>query len=128
MMVVNMVDFSKLRKERGVPLKPIDPFELFRRLPRSNRELNINDLWQSQAEVLKEWNSKRDNKDIIIKLNTGGGKTLVGLIIAQSIINQTKGSVLYLCPTTQLTKQTLGLANDYGIKTTVSSIIKCRKE
>ncbi|MFB3764178.1 MAG: DEAD/DEAH box helicase [Methanotrichaceae archaeon] len=115
-----MVDFNKLRKERGVPSKPIDPFELFRRLPRSNRELNINDLWQSQAEVLKEWNIKRDNKDVIIKLNTGGGKTLVGLIIAQSIINQTKGSVLYLCPTTQLTRQTFNLSHDYGIKTTLS--------
>ena len=61
-----MVDFSKMRKERGMPSKPIDPIELFRRLPRSARELNINDLWQSQAEVLKEWNTKRDNRDIII--------------------------------------------------------------
>jgi replicative superfamily II helicase len=114
-----MVDFGKKRKERGVPSKPIDPFELFRRLPRSNSESNINDLWQSQAEVLREWNAKRDKKDVIIKLNTGGGKTLVGLIIAQSIINQTKGSVLYLCPTTQLTRQTSGLSKDYGIKTTL---------
>ena len=110
-----MVDFGKLIKERGVSSKPVDPFELFRRLPRSG----INDLWNSQAEALRDWNRKRDEKDVTIKLNTGGGKTLVGLIIAQSIINQTNGSALYLCPTTQLIKQTFDLSQDYGIKTTI---------
>ena len=106
-----MVDFAKLRKEKATP-KPIDPIELFRRLlPRATQ---ISDLWNSQAEALKEWNRRRSDKDIVIKLNTGGGKTLVGLIIAQSIINETNGPVLYLCPTNQLKNQTYDLSKKYG--------------
>lgn len=111
-----MIDFEKLRKGRGTSSKPIDPVELFYRLPRSTY---INDLWKSQADALKEWNDKKQNKDIIIKLNTGGGKTLVGLLIAQCISNETNGSVLYLCPTVQLVQQTYDLSKNYGFKTVV---------
>ena len=49
-----------------------------------------------------------NDRDIVIKLNTGGGKTLVGLLIAQAIINERQGPVLYLCPTGQLQGQNLG--------------------
>jgi len=105
-----MVDFGKKRKEKGTA-KPIDPIELFRRLPMTS---DINDLWNSQAEALRQWNDKRNDRDVIIKLNTGGGKTLVGLLIGQSIVNETQGSVLYLCPTRQLKKQTFKLSAEYG--------------
>lgn len=108
-----MVDFEKLRKDRGVS-KPTDPIEIFRRLPS-----NINDLWNSQAEALREWNKNRESKDIVIKLNTGGGKTLVGLIILQSIANETNGLTMYLCPTVQLTEQIYTLSKEYGFKTAI---------
>mgnify|MGYP001101382302 CR=1 FL=1 len=52
----------------------------------------------------------------MIKLNTGGGKTLVGLLIAQSIINESGGPVLYLTPTTQLMEQTINKAKEYGLQ------------
>ncbi len=107
-----MVDFEKLSgtKKRE---KTLDPADIFRRLPKPP---GINDLYNSQAEVLAEWFARRtSDRDIILKLHTGGGKTLVGLLIAQSSLNETGKAVLYLCPTVQLVRQTLELATKYGI-------------
>ena len=106
-----MVDFNRLRRGPATP-PSADPFEVFRRLPRSG---SVNDLWQSQAEVLREWNTRRGERDLIIKLNTGGGKTLIGLLIVQSVMNETRGSGLYLCPNRQLVTQTLAKSQEYGI-------------
>jgi replicative superfamily II helicase len=107
-----MVDFKKLRAERSTS-KAVDPIEIFQRFPKTE---TINDLWSSQAEALIDWNKRRKDKDVVIKLNTGGGKTLVGLLIAQSISNETDGSTLYLCPTRQLVDQTYDLATHYGFR------------
>ena len=107
-----VVDFGKLsmRQKRAVP---VEPGEIFLRLPKSP---GFDDLWSSQADALKQWFKRRDESDIVIKLNTGGGKTLVGLLIAQSTINEQNGPVLYLCPTVQLRDQILEQAKRYGIK------------
>lgn len=107
-----MVDFDKLRQQKAHAVAT-NPADIFLRLPKSP---GIDDLWSSQAETLKVWFNRRNDRDIVIKLNTGGGKTLVGLLIAQSIINENHGSVLYLCPTVQLVNQTLSLAKAYGIE------------
>lgn len=106
-----MVDFSKLRR-RQAKSAPIDPTDIFLRLPKSP---GFDDLWSSQADALKQWFNRRTEQDIVIKLNTGGGKTLVGLLIAQSIINELQGPVLYLCPTTQLQGQIIEQSQRYGI-------------
>lgn len=106
-----MVDFNKLRASAAKP-KITDPIEIFRRLPKS---AGINDLYTSQAEVLKGWYDRRHEHDIVLKLHTGGGKTLVGLLMAQSTLNEMNEPVLYLTPTTQLVNQTLEKAKLYGI-------------
>ena len=106
-----MVDFGKLGKGSAKPA-PVDPGEIFLRLPKSP---GFDDLWSSQADALKQWFDRRNDRDIVIKLNTGGGKTLVGLLIAQSIINERNGPVLYLCPTTQLQGQIIEQSQVYGI-------------
>jgi replicative superfamily II helicase len=93
-----MVDFKKLRASKSQPAV-IEPTEIFRRLP---KPLGINDLYTSQAQVLEEWYKRRTERDIVIKLHTGGGKTLVGLLIAQSTLNETREPVIYLAPTVQL--------------------------
>lgn len=109
-----MVDFNKLKAAKSQP-KIIDPLEIFRRLP---KPLGINDLYTSQAEVLKEWFERRNESDLVIKLHTGGGKTLVGLLIAQSVMNELDEPVIYVCPTVQLIEQTLEKAKEYGISAT----------
>lgn len=108
-----MVDFSRLRSQRKSQ-NTIYPEEIFLRLPKS---AGLNDLWNGQAETLRLWFERRREKDIVIKLNTGGGKTLVGLLIAQSILNERQGPVIYLCPTTQLRDQILDQSQGYGIAT-----------
>jgi replicative superfamily II helicase len=105
-----MVDFKKLRQSKTQP--SIEPTEIFRRLPKPQ---GINDLYTSQDQVLKEWFSRRNEPDVVIKLNTGGGKTLVGLLIAQSILNEHNEPVIYLSPTLQLVEQTLAKAKEYSI-------------
>lgn len=108
-----MVDFRKLREERK-PANPIDPVDIFRALPKPGR---VRDLYTTQHDVLTEWfkRSQEGRKDIVIKLPTGGGKTLVNLLIAQSMLNERKELVLYLVPNHQLLQQVVKEAGDFSI-------------
>ena len=103
------IDLNKLRAARKQP-PVIDPVEIFRRLPKT---ASIKDLYGSQVEVLQAWFASRTETDQVLKLHTGGGKTLVGLLIAQSILTELGEPVLYLCPNNQLVSQTLEKAQQY---------------
>ena len=106
-----MVDFGKLRTQAKKAV-PIEPGEIFRRLPKPE---GFNDIYSSQEQVLESWFERRNDSDVVVKLHTGGGKTLVGLLMAQSTLNENKEPVLYLAPTIQLVKQTLEKAKAHGI-------------
>lgn len=106
-----MVDFDSLRNKKK-KTKAIEPSEIFRRLPKPP---GINDLYTSQAEVLQSWFNNRNEQDTVVKLHTGGGKTLVGLLMAQSTLNETAEPVLYLASTVQLVNQTIEKAQAIGI-------------
>ncbi len=106
-----MVDFTKLRRERKQPL-PTDPAAIFQRLPKPP---HINDLWDGQAKALSAWNDRRKENDLVIKLNTGGGKTLIGILIGQSLLNELREPVIYLCSNNQLVEQTLEKASEVGL-------------
>ena len=98
-----MMDFSAL----GVPKSSkahTDPFKIFASLPRVHGAPN--DLWRGQAEALANWNKFRDENDVHVSLNTGAGKTIVGLLIARSFVNEGLENVLYVCPTIDLVMQT----------------------
>lgn len=106
-----MVDFKKLQEAKAKP-KPNNPREIFNALPKPP---GINDLYASQAEVLDAWYPRREETDVVVKLHTGGGKTLVALLMAQSMMNETGEPVLYLAPTNQLVEQVLVKSKEYGI-------------
>jgi replicative superfamily II helicase len=106
-----MVDFKKLRASKLQPTIT-EPIKIFRRLPKL---LGINDLYTSQAQVLEEWYKRRNERELVINLHTGGGKTLIGFLIAQSTLDGTREPVIYLAPTVQLVRQTLEKAGDYSI-------------
>jgi replicative superfamily II helicase len=75
-------------------------------------------LRPAQLAVLAEWFSKRqDTRDVIVKLHTGQGKTLIGLLMLQSRLNAGKGPALYLCPDNFLIEQTCEQAKQFGIAT-----------
>lgn len=106
-----MVDFSKLAASRSQPT-PTDPLKIFQRLPKPP---HINDLWESQSDALRAWEKRRNENDLVIKLNTGGGKTLVGLLICQALLNELGKPVMYLCPNNQLVRQTIDKAAEVGL-------------
>lgn len=108
-----MVDFKKLAASKSKP-KSNNPREIFNSLPKPP---GINDLYASQAEVLDNWFNHRTNKDIVVKLHTGGGKTLVALLMAQSVMNELGEPVIYLAPTNQLVEQVISKSAEYGIPT-----------
>ncbi|MCS4570261.1 hypothetical protein FZ989_07420 [Clostridium perfringens] len=49
-------------------------------------------------------------------MNTGAGKTLVGLLMLQSSLNEGVGPAVYICPNLQLVDQVIENSKLYGIK------------
>ena len=92
--------------------KPIDPLQIFGRLTLRG---SIENIWDPQAEALRAWHQRRNESDVAIEINTGGGKTLVGLLAAQSLVNETNGKVLYVCANNQLVEQTYDRARAVGL-------------
>jgi replicative superfamily II helicase len=110
-----LIDFTKIKppsKDGG----PIDPIELFQKLKVTDQ--GVNDLWLAQGDALRAWHEVRDFSDVGIVLNTGAGKTLVGLLAAQSLVNETKGKIVYACSSIQLVEQTAEKARGYGLDVT----------
>lgn len=109
-----MVDFRKLLGKKKL-VKDIDPIAIFNNL---DKESGKEYLRPPQESVLNEWHKKlRVKKDTIVKLQTGQGKTLIGLIILQSSINEGLGPAVYICPNNYLVDQTVEQARSFGIKT-----------
>ena len=108
-----MVDFKQASGAKTTP-KPISPDEIYKRL---DRRSDKGPLRPVQETVLNEWHSnRRTDKDVILKLHTGQGKTLIGLLMLQSKLNETGEPALYLCPNIQLAQQTIQQAEEFGVK------------
>ena len=109
------MDFNQIPMPFRTPASD-DPFRIFSSLPRIGSVPN--DLWHGQAQALEQWKEIRGDSDVLISLNTGAGKTLVGLLIAQSLINEGVDNVIYACPTNDLVIQTAKQARSFGISVT----------
>ncbi len=107
-----MVDFKKRLKNKDIP-KRTNPVEIYSSLDRSSE---TGPLRPSQEKILEIWfNSRMQEKNNIIKLHTGEGKTLIGLLMLQSKINSGEGPCLYLCPDKYLAEQVRQEAHKFGI-------------
>lgn len=107
-----MVDFRKKLDKASIE-KKINPIEIYDSL---DRRSIAGPLRPAQYKILEEWFNKRtDDKDLIIKLHTGEGKTLIGLLILQSKINAGKGPCLFICPNIYLVQQVIRDAKKFGI-------------
>lgn len=111
-----MVDFGAMLA-KAHQTAPIEPRELHSLLKKKPGYGYLRDV---QAQVLTKWHARRDERDLVIKVNTGGGKTIDGLVILQSYINEGLGPALYVAPSKYLVKQVLAEAENIGIKTTQS--------
>ena len=111
-----MLDFKRIINENKVN-DIINPREIFMSLP--NRKYDYpRDV---QTEVWKQWMQKRNEKDIIIKMNTGSGKTIVGLIILMSCVREEKKPAVYVVPNKYLMKQVVKEAESLCIPVTENS-------
>ncbi|NES66464.1 MAG: DEAD/DEAH box helicase family protein, partial [Okeania sp. SIO2D1] len=107
-----MVDFKKKLGVKSIP-KKINPIEIYDQL---DRRSETGPLRPVQIEILQEWwSNRKEDQDLILKLHTGQGKTLIGLLILQSRLNENKGSCLYVCPNKYLVEQTALEAEKFGI-------------
>jgi len=109
-----LVDFNKLLGEESKH-NETDPLLIFERL---DKESGKEYLRPPQETVVSEWDKKfRNRRDVIVKLHTGQGKTLIGLLMLQSSLNESLGPAVFLCPNTYLVRQTIKEARAFGIKT-----------
>lgn len=104
---------KKLKLSVPSSKKAIDPLDVFNKLTLRG---SIENIWEPQAEALREWHKVRANSDVVIQMNTGGGKTLVGMMVAQSLLNELNRRVLYVVPNNQLVEQTLKKAAELGLQ------------
>lgn len=96
--------------------KLTEPRALFNALP--DKATGLDYLRGPQDQVLHEWDQRRDERDLVIKMNTGGGKTLVGLLVARSWLNEGVSPVAFLVPDHFLADQVREEAKRLGIETT----------
>jgi replicative superfamily II helicase len=124
--------FTKKLAESEEEALPIDPIELYQSLAYQEGYAYLRDI---QGEVLRTWHLKREQKDVVCKMNTGSGKTLTGLLMLYSKLIETNEPSLYVCPDSQLVDQTILLASNYGIpvckfenqSTFPSDFLNCKK-
>ncbi len=105
---------SKLNS--SVKTRTIDPREIFMTLP--SKAPGYGYPRDVQSEVWKKWFDIRNEKNVILKMNTGSGKTVVGLIMLQSCLNEEKGPAIYVVPDNYLVKQVVDEAKRLGISVT----------
>ncbi len=106
------IDFSKLDTASNVDTL-VRPREIFASLPlKSAKYAYLRDV---QAEVLEQWFGKRTSTDLRLKMNTGGGKTLVGLLMLKSSLNEGVGPAVYIAPTPYLAEQACAQARELGL-------------
>ena len=93
-----------------------DPQKLFQALPGKNKKYAY--LRDVQGDVLGKWFAADKQKDTVIKMNTGSGKTTVGLLLLKSSLNEGVYPAAYFAPDNYLCSQVEAEANALGLKFT----------
>ena len=107
-----MVDFRKhIRKKQDINITNL--VTLFESLDRQTSHI---DLRPAQKEALRLLSERRTERDLILKISTGTGKTAAGLLYLLSFMTELQRPVVYLCPTTQLCQQVYSESEKLGAK------------
>lgn len=108
-----MINFGSLAKTSGGEI-PATLEDLFKQL---DRKATHTGLRAAQLAAMSALDSQLNQQDVIIKLSTGSGKTVIGLLYAEMMRRKYKGEpVAYLCPTHQLTEQVVETGRLIGVK------------
>lgn len=108
------LDFGKLNAGNANK-KQTDPRRIFTTLKRDPRFKRPSD---EQGDVLDGWFASKDQASVTLKMNTGSGKTVVGLLCLQSSLNEGKGPAVYVVPDNFLVSQVIAEANSLGVSVT----------
>ena len=107
------IDFDALLDDEDS--SPINPREIFQTL---DKDPAFTFLRNVQSDVLDRWFTDRTNRDSVIKLNVGSGKTTVGLLALQSCLNEGVYPAVFACPDNLLVEQVADEAKRLGINIT----------
>lgn len=107
-----MVDFSKLNAA-SANSKASTLQDTFLRL---DRQVSHVELRPSQVALFKKIDERADERDLVVKLNTGGGKTTTGLIYLKHMMDRYKEPAVFLVPTNQLADQVVDEGERIGLK------------
>ena len=110
------LDWDKLEKGLSGAAQ-VEPRKIFSILARQARFKRPTD---EQGEVLDIWFECRTRQDVTIKMNTGSGKTLVGLLLLQSSLNEGVAPAVYVTPDNYLIEQVVAEAVALGIPVTTN--------
>lgn len=109
------IDFTKVSSSLSNNTA-ISPRDIFTSLPSKDSKFQYpRDV---QGQVWEKWFENRDKHTNIIKMNTGSGKTSVGIILLKSCLNEGVGPAVYIVPDKYLVKQVVEEANCLGILVT----------
>ncbi|PLC57266.1 DEAD/DEAH box helicase family protein [Photobacterium carnosum] len=111
-----MIDFSKLGGGQTYDTA-LPPREIFQALPKISQQ-KYQYPRDVQSQVWQKWFDIRNTENLVIKMNTGGGKTIVGLLTLKSCLNEKIAPAVYVVPDNYLVEQVINEADEIGIKTT----------
>lgn len=111
-----MIDFSKLQTGQNSDTA-LQPRDIFNSLPgkEKGRYQYPRDV---QSKVWEQWHNRKAESNLVIKMNTGSGKTVVGLLILKSCLNEGKGPAVYIVPDNYLVEQVVQEATSLGLPAT----------
>lgn len=107
-----MIDFTKLAQNSSstVPTSIIGTFQAL------DRQVSHVELRPSQIRTLEALSARIDERDLVVRLNTGGGKTTIGLLYLKHMMERLREPVVYLVPNTQLVEQVISEGANIGIR------------
>lgn len=111
-----MIDFSKIGTGSTVDTV-LPPREIFNALPHKDAE-KFQYPRDVQSQVWAKWFDRRNEDSLVIKMNTGSGKTVVGLLILKSCLNEGKSPAVYICPDKYLVRQVIDASKELGVEVT----------
>ena len=106
-----MVDFESLLGTKS----SVETFDLEKIFDSLDVKSTHTDPRPSQREALADLTKRESEKDLILKISTGAGKTAIGLLFLYGHMRVSGQPVVYLCPTRQLVDQVIEEAGQLGI-------------
>jgi hypothetical protein len=106
-----MIDFKSLVGPAG----GVQPYDLERLYESLDVKSTHTELRTAQKEAMAVLTAKHAERDLVLKINTGAGKTTIGLLYLLGHMKQARRPGVFLCSTTQLVEQVIQEADRLGV-------------